>query len=101
MQKWPKGDKIEILRVYGLCKRWKSVTVEFDDNIDDIACGFILSSLTTVTLEPISLHCDFCINMSIERKNTLRNSTEMMACYKKDNEIEKLLATIYIVILLK
>ena len=51
-------------------KRWKSVTVEFDDNIDDIACGFILSSFTTVTLEPISLRCDLCINMFPERKNT-------------------------------
>ena len=76
-------------------KRWKSVTVEFDDNIDDIACGFILSSLTTVTVEPISLRCNLCINMITERKNTLRNSTEMTACYEKDDEIKKVLATIY------
>ena len=76
-------------------KRWKSFTVEFDDNIDDIACGLILSSFTTVTLEPISLCCNLCINMFPERKNTLRNSTEMMARYEKDDEIEKALTMIW------
>ena len=30
-----------------------------------------------------------------ERKNTLRNSTEMMACYEKDDEIEKVLTMIW------
>ena len=36
--------KLRFLDCMDYVKRWKSVTVEFDDNIDDIACGFILSS---------------------------------------------------------
>ena len=87
--------KLRFLDCMDYFKRWKSVTVEFDDNIDDRACGFILSSFTTVTLEPIFLRCNLCINMFPERKNTLRSSTEMMARYEKDDEIEKVLTMIW------
>ena len=46
----------------------KSVTVEFDDSIDDIAPGFMLSSFTTVTLEPISFRCDLFITWLLKER---------------------------------
>ena len=58
---------------------WRSVTVELDDSIDDIAPGFILSSFTTVTLEPVFLLSDLSIDMFSTRKDTWGNSTMMMA----------------------
>ena len=66
---------------------WRSVTVELDDSIDDIAPGLILSSITTVIPEPVFLLSDLS-DMYHSRKDTLRNSNEMMARYEKDNEIE-------------
>ena len=90
-----RGTKLRFYYGTDCVKEWKSVTVELDDSIDDIAPGFILSSFTTVTLEPISLCCNLCINMFPERKNTLRNSTEMMARYEKDDKIEHALTMIY------
>ena len=45
---WCRSGQREIKLRFYYCmdyvKRWKSVTFEFYDNIDDIACGFILSS---------------------------------------------------------
>ena len=73
----------------------ENVTVELDDSIDDIAPGFILSSFTTVTLEPVFLLSDLSIDMFPTRKDTWRNSTEMMARYEKDDEIEHALTMIY------
>ena len=74
---------------------WRSVTVELDDSIDDIAPGLILSSITTVTPEPVFLLSDLFIDMHPTRKDTLRNSTEMMARYEKDDKIENALTIIY------
>ena len=92
------GKKLRFYYCMDYVKRWKSVTVEFDDSIDDIAPGFILSSFTTVTLEPISLRCDLFINMVIERRNTLRYlprmTTLMMTRYETDDDIEKIIVNI-------
>ena len=66
-----------------------------DDSIDEIAPGFILSSFTTVTLQPIFLLSDLFVDMFPTRKDTLRNSTEMMARYEKDDKIENALTIIY------
>ena len=55
---------------------WRSVTVELDDSIDDIAPGLILSSITTVTPEPVFLLSDLS-DMHPSRKDTLRKSTAM------------------------
>ena len=87
--------KLRLYYCMDYVKEWKSVTVEFDDSINEIAPGFILSSFTTVTLEPIFLRSDLFIDMFPARKDTLRNSTEMMARYEKDDEIEKALNTIW------
>ena len=73
---------------------WRSVTVELDDSIDDIAPGLILSSITTVALEPVLLLSDLS-DMHPSRKDTLRNSTEMTARYEKDDEIEHALTMIH------
>ena len=74
---------------------WRGVIVELDDSVDDIAPGNILSSITTVIPEPVFLLSDL-IDMSIpNRKNTLRNSTEMMARYEKDGEIEHALKMMF------
>ena len=73
---------------------WRSVTVELDDSIDDIAPGLILSSITTVALEPVLLLSDLS-DMHPSRKDTLRNSNEMTARYEKDNEIEHALTMIH------
>ena len=73
---------------------WRSVAVELDDSIDDIAPGLILSSITTVTPEPVLLLSDLS-DMRTSRKDTLRNSTEMMTRYEKDNEIEHALKMMF------
>ena len=74
-------------------EEWRSVTVELNDSVDDIAPGLILSFITTVTLEPVLLLSDL-IDMFPNRKDTLRNSTEMMARYEKDDDIERALTMI-------
>ena len=54
-QRWTKSRFDEGMDFIG---EWRSVTVELDDSMDDIAPGIILSSITTVIPEPVFLLSD-------------------------------------------
>ena len=63
-----RGMKLRLYYCMDYVKEWKSVTVELDDSIDEIAPGFVLSSFTTVTLEPIFHAAIFLLICSLQEK---------------------------------